>query len=157
MEYLPEKEIRVVMLQGEQFRYILDENECWNAFGYRETSGYPMMNGAGKTISISRYVYELLHGTPPGGVVVRHKCDNPRCFNPAHLVDGTHADNVRDRVERGRSARGEKHGRAKLTRSKVKKILSDTETSICDLARRFGVTPKAIRLIKQRINWKHVT
>lgn len=92
----------------------------------------------------------------PSGIVVRHKCDNPKCFNPAHLIEGTTADNVRDRVERGRSAKGEKHGRSKLTTRRVRKILRDTETPINELARKYGVSPKAIRLIKQRVNWKHV-
>jgi HNH endonuclease len=35
-------------------------------------------------------------------LVVRHTCDNRRCCNPAHLIMGTQADNIRDREERGR-------------------------------------------------------
>lgn len=36
------------------------------------------------------------------GEVVRHKCDNPPCFNVFHLESGTHADNVSDSCRRGR-------------------------------------------------------
>jgi hypothetical protein len=51
------------------------------------------------------------HGAlPPPKVVIRHKCDVPRCCNPEHLQAGSRADNARDRVERGRSARGDAHG-----------------------------------------------
>lgn len=39
------------------------------------------------------------------GLAVRHRCDNPRCIQPAHLEVGSWADNNRDRAARGRSAK----------------------------------------------------
>lgn len=55
--------------------------------------------------------------------VVRHTCDNPRCINPAHLVGGTHLDNMQDMKDRGRQGsvrgnaglKGESNGHCKLT------------------------------------------
>lgn len=35
-------------------------------------------------------------------LVVRHRCDNPLCCNPSHLVMGTQAENIADRETRGR-------------------------------------------------------
>lgn len=47
-----------------------------------------------------RYAFYLAHGRWPA--VCRHACDTPACVNPAHLQDGTAADNVHDCVDRGR-------------------------------------------------------
>ena len=59
---------------------------------------------------------------------------------------GTHADNVADRVAKGRSATGSENGRAKLDEEKVAAIREmlangDTKTSVAD---KFGVDRKAI-------------
>jgi hypothetical protein len=51
-----------------------------------------------------RYLWELLNGPIPSGMVIRHKCDNGRapvqCVNPDHLEIGTQADNVVDMYRR---------------------------------------------------------
>jgi hypothetical protein len=48
------------------------------------------------------YAYELTYGPVPDGLEVLHACDRAICCNPAHLSAGTHAENVRQAVERGR-------------------------------------------------------
>lgn len=53
-----------------------------------------------------RVAWELVHGDVPAGGVVCHRCDNPLCCNPMHLFVGSHADNVADKMSKGRQARG---------------------------------------------------
>jgi HNH endonuclease len=56
-----------------------------------------------KTIRSNRMAWLLSGGEIPEDVHVLHRCDNPACCNPAHLFLGTNADNIRDRVTKGRS------------------------------------------------------
>ena len=43
-------------------------------------------------------------------------------MNPKHLFLGTNEDNVRDKIDKDRQAKGEKNGRSKLTVKQVTKI-----------------------------------
>ncbi|QRY51726.1 HNH endonuclease [Mycolicibacterium septicum] len=96
-------------------------------------------------------------------LVVRHKCDNPPCCNPAHLEIGTHAENMQDMARRGRAAkpdfRGSKNNRAKLTESDVLRIVAMCDEGIGTraIADEFGVKYYAIRKILSGQRWSHVT
>lgn len=103
--------------------------------------------------------WELHHGVPvPAGMVVRHSCDNPPCVNPAHLLLGTHADNSNDKVERGRQAKGSRHGIAKLAEVDIPIIRQMYHDGVYQrvIAERFGVTQGAIHQVLAGKTWSHV-
>jgi hypothetical protein len=57
-------------------------------------------------VNASRATYLLIVDPNIGDLVIRHTCDNGLCCNPRHLIPGTQIDNIRDKVERGRSRLG---------------------------------------------------
>jgi hypothetical protein len=75
---------------------------CWEWQGAL-AAGYGRYKLKGRVVGAHRYAWEWVNGPVPSGLVVRHKCDNPKCCNPDHLDVGTYRDNVSDMVERGRA------------------------------------------------------
>lgn len=132
--------------------WINDEDDCFNISSHAlGKSGYPQI----KHTPAHRYLFEQVYGPIPEGMIIRHSCDNPLCINPAHLLLGTHADNVQDRVDRNRSAHGEENGRAKLTEKQVRRVKNSALPNAV-LARRYGVDRRVIYQIKKGLTWTHV-
>jgi hypothetical protein len=74
----------------------------WTASFTGKTHKYGQISVRGHIWKAHRLAYLLHNGEIPTGLHVRHTCDNPSCVNPDHLLAGTHQDNMRDAVERGR-------------------------------------------------------
>ena len=137
-----------------EITYHVVANDCWFCDSHAKCSeGYPVATLNGVWDRIYRHSFKHFKGQIPEGNVVRHTCDNKMCINPAHLILGTHGDNVADRVSRNRSAKGEQNGRAKLTWIEVDEIRNDANTPKMHLAQKYGVDPKTIRQIQQNKIW----
>jgi HNH endonuclease len=122
---------------------------CWPWNAGKGWFGHGQFWLNGKTRSAHVVAYEMEHGPVPEGKVVRHSCDFAPCCNQLHLRLGTQADNVADRVARGRSAVGEGNGNAKLTVEAVQSIRArhtrhNKLNGTTALAKEFGVTRKVI-------------
>lgn len=135
---------------------VSDEFHCWEWLGNVTHDGYGRFGAIGEVFVAHRMSYMLFHGAIPEGLLVRHKCDNPKCVSPFHLETGTHTDNARDRVIRGRSAAGERNGMAKLTEVQVMKIVHDPRP-YKEVAKDYGVHTDMIGKIKRGRTWGKVT
>lgn len=140
--------------------YYIDENGCHICISHsrnKDGNGYPQISVDNRTIPLARYIFIKSNGEIPKGMFVCHTCDNPHCINPDHLFLGTHMDNMRDMVQKGRAfhAIGEHNGRHKLTKEGVIQIkeLLNTVKNCSELARQFGVAPKTINDIKLGKKW----
>lgn len=87
-------------------RYQPDLNSgCWLWEGAVDRAGYGKVSvRKASSCYVHRLAFEFHNGFRPH--VVRHTCDTPACINPAHLLNGTHGDNAKDRVLRGRGFTG---------------------------------------------------
>ena len=132
--------------------------DCWLWTASVDSVGYGRIGVNGRVCKAHRVSYEMQNGPIPDGMLVLHRCDNPRCVNPAHLFLGTARDNTQDASRKGRLSRGERHHSSKLTRRSVLAIRAAFEAGSPkrEIARRFGVTPPAIRAVLSGRWWRHV-
>ena len=79
------------------------ERACWLWLRHRQNKGYGFVKWHGRPRLAHRIAYTLTYGPIPDGIEVMHICDTPACCNPSHLRLGTHADNMADMANKGRS------------------------------------------------------
>ena len=79
-----------------------DQLGCWEWIGTITNEGYGVFGVEGGFSSAHRFSWKIHYGDIPDGLLVLHKCDNRKCVNPEHLFLGTHQDNMRDKIAKGR-------------------------------------------------------
>jgi hypothetical protein len=130
------------------------DNGCREWIGRRDRNGYGRIGHANQFAH--RVSWELHHGPIPKGMHVLHRCNNPGCLEPDHLYLGTHADNMRFKVECDRQAKGKScQGYVKLTEREVLEIrgMSGIQKEIGSI---YGISARQVSHIKRRDLWRHL-
>jgi len=118
--------------------------DCWNYTGSVANGGYGTCSITvnGKKIRGShRMSWYFYNGEFPKNSWVLHKCDNPSCCNPDHLYLGDAKKNAEDREERGR---GNKFALSHQEKLLISSLKANNHNEICELAKRFNVSPVTI-------------
>ena len=122
-----------------------------------DVMGRPTINADGMgTLTLSRWAWMEVNGPIPKGLWVLHTCDNERCIALCHLYLGDHQQNTTDKLERGRSNRGERNSWARLSEADVLAIRRTTRVSQQAIADDYGITQSAVSYIKSGKRWRHL-
>jgi len=130
---------------------------CWTWLGCTAL-GYGQIWLDGKMKRAHRVAWFLIFGKYPEPYGLHH-CDNSLCVRPSHVYEGTLLDNGADRTRSGHSCQGSKNTLAKLTEAKVvliRELYTAGKGTQRALAKRFGVSQRAVLFLLQRKTWRHV-
>lgn len=83
-------------------KVVRHDEGCWEWTGCRDNHGYGCLWVEPAMEKGHRVSWTIHNGPIPDGLFVRHRCDNPPCTRPDHLVLGTQLDNMADMYARGR-------------------------------------------------------
>lgn len=132
---------------------------CIEWQGQCDSDGYGKFSIFHGSYRAHRVAYFLYYGVDPGDNLVLHRCDNPRCVNPRHLILGNQQMNIHDMDAKGRRGKvylkGERSGRAILSESEVLQIRRSDKTT-AQLAKEYGVSTACIDRARRGLNWKHL-
>jgi hypothetical protein len=156
----PNEQARIIQRWEDKIEYEPNTG-CWLWSGRTNYSGYGHFCLDSKAgVKAHRFSLQLKIGRALGpSESACHRCDTPACVNPEHLFVGTHLENMRDSIRKGRrpSVRGSLNAISKLTEEQVSFIRSTTPFSPVKLARHFGVHRKTISAIRRGKGWAHVS
>lgn len=124
----------------------------------KDKDGYGRVRFEGKNVAVHRLAWTFANGDIPERLIMMHSCDNPPCFNLAHLTCGTNIDNHDDSKAKGRAAiqPGSVHHNAKLTESQVIEIRASDDFHYA-IAKKYGISRANVSMIKSGFSWNHIS
>ena len=128
----------------------IDPGGCHLWTASKDKNGYGGIKIAGKQLRAPRVAWEIEYGPIPKGMCVLHKCDTPACVNPEHLFLGTMADNMADKINKGRGGVGGHNAKLRLP-----DVFEIRKSSLTDreLSERYGVGRTTIWAVRNGQNW----
>lgn len=157
-----------------------EDDECWPWIAASaDRAGYGVFKLHGRSLRAHRVALALSLGIVPDGLLTMHRCDNPPCCNPKHLIVGTSKENTADMLTKGRNNftpcdsahfnigewrarnlpfKGSSHPMAKLTEKTVRQIKLARANGISgvDCATAFGCSTYTVSNINLGKQWRHV-
>lgn len=118
---------------------------CWEWTGRLNQDGYGGFKMNHNEMHVHRWSM-VFKGHEIKGLVVCHKCDNPKCVNPDHLFLGTQADNVKDMIAKGRYVKPQ----SKLSAEDIVAIQQSTD-SYSIIGKRFNISAPYVCSIKRKV------
>lgn len=155
------------------------DDACWLWTAGKDKDGYGKFtvqrpDGSGQRhVRAHTFAWERAHGPVPAGMVLMHRCDTPACVRVDHLRLGTVAENVADRVAKGRSARGlrsghytkpermprgARHGNSTIGEEQARRVreLLGSGLMPAEIAGAMRISVHVVRQIRAGKTWRHV-
>lgn len=134
---------------------------CWEWQGCSRKGKYRYgwARLCGIQITAHKAAFLIAGGALDDGTFICHKCDNPSCVNPRHLFPGTNTINLLDRDAKGRTAKGEGSGTARLKAADILAIRAayiPYKFGCKQVAAKFGISQQHATEIITRKAWKHL-
>ena len=156
------------LLIGVNWRQVTNLDSCWpwlrtNKLAYPKiTINYTSVHR--KTYLVNRVSIFLYHDHSKGNFycssypLACHSCDNKLCVNPMHLFKGTHKDNTKDSLTKGRFSIGSKSCWSRLTEENIIEIRKLRAKGLLhrEIAMKYNVATATISTVLQGRSWKHV-
>ena len=157
----------IIIKKGEK-----QENGCLFWMGTCGQAGYGYISIKNKTYTVHRLSYwihndnQIIPKDDENGsrLLIRHLCNNSKCFEPTHLKLGTQFENdYDDKLLNNTLKRGISHYNSSITEEKAKEIkLSKKEKTDSDYetqknrAKKFGVSLHVVKSIDSCKSWAFI-
>lgn len=113
---------------------------CWPFTGKPRYDGYAKFGHE----YAHRVAYVLAHGPIPPDKEVCHRCDVRHCCRPSDLFLGTHLDNMRDAMDKGRLLMPERRLLQEADIQAIRFLWAEGLLTQTEIARDFGVSQPTV-------------
>ena len=125
-----------VQIKERFYKYVNKTEDCWIWIAAKDRNGYGRF-WFSEQMRLAHHIAWLLEDKRPTSYL-RHKCNNPSCVNPTHLLEGTHADNMKDIALSGT------HGNRKVDPTEAIHLRRKGWT-LTQIGDRYGASKQAVR------------